>query len=82
MKNKYRLKVYQWNPNGTNDIEIIDCKNEKVVITYIEALFGLNIDHNETLFVNPKFAAKFIAVSPVNDGYEVAEAFKHFFKVA
>lgn len=75
---KYRLKVYYWNPNGTNDVEIVDCKAMKVVDTITEAFFGIKIK-GEFEFIHPKHALEKIAVSPVSDGSEIIEAMTKYF---
>lgn len=73
-----KIRVYNWNPNGTNDIEII--KDGEVVGSLPEALFGLNIGRVNTKFMTLKTCLKHIAVSPVEDGSSTIEFFKQHFK--
>ncbi len=76
-----RLRVFYWNPNGTNDAEIVDCQTLEVVETLQEAFFGIKIE-GEFQFINPKYASKHVAVSPVSDGSETVDLLmRHFKKV-
>lgn len=73
-----KLRVLYWNPNGTNDIEVIgpdgDC-----IACLPEALFGMEIDGDyETVAF--KTAARYIAVSPVNSGRTAIEFLEHYNK--
>lgn len=77
---KYKLRVFFWNPNGTNDIEVIDCKQLKVVDCLTEALFGVNVN-GEFEFIKPEYALKHIAVSPVSDGSNAIEFLNKYFKI-
>lgn len=70
-----RVKVYSWNPNGTNDIEIVDTNKMIVLDTIPEALFGYNVP-GLTSIITVKIALRYIAISPVNDGSLVAEKLK------
>ena len=81
MKHAYRLKVYYWSPNGTNDVEIVCCKTLRVIETITEATFGISVN-GEFEFIKPEYALKHVAVSPVSDGSEFLEAMrKHFPKL-
>jgi hypothetical protein len=61
-----QIVVYNWNTNGTNDIEIL--VDGEVVDSMPEALFGLNIGNVDAKVVSLKQCLKHIAVSPVSDG--------------
>jgi hypothetical protein len=75
---KKSIRVYNWSPNGTNDIEILDESGE-VIDSLPEALFGLNIGRVDFQTVGLKQVLKYIAVSPVNDGLVTVSFFKKHF---
>ena len=75
VKPRYQVRVYFWNPNGTNDIEVL-C-NGIVVESIPEALFGYNIDRN-TKLISIKSAMKFVAVSPVSDGMTTIKVLRKY----
>lgn len=75
----YKIRVFSWNPNGTNDIEIFDA--DRNVSEYIEeATFGIDtgICHSRTYSLNT--ILKNIAVSPVSDGSSVLQTLQRYFK--
>lgn len=75
-----RIKVYYWNPNGTNDIEILD-ENHEVIDSLQEALFGLNVGSSDSKIVPLSQVMQKIAVSPVSDGNVTRDLLvKHFAK--
>lgn len=46
----YRFYAVEWNPNGTNDVVVVNQYNE--VVDYIqEALFGVRVSYGRTLRV-------------------------------
>lgn len=46
----YRFYAVEWNPNGTNDLVVVNQYNE--VVDYIqEALFGVRVSYGRTLRV-------------------------------
>lgn len=46
----YRFYAVEWNPNGTNDVVVVDQYNE--VVDYIqEALYGVRVSYGRTLRV-------------------------------
>jgi hypothetical protein len=70
------IRVYFWNPNGTNDIEILE--NGIVIDSKQEALFGVNInsDHKR---IGLKEALTHVAVSPMTNGNDTVKFLqKHF----
>jgi len=71
------IRVYSWNPNGTNDIEII--ANNEVIDSLPEALFGLNTGERDFRVIKPNEAMRYIAVSPMNDGRCVVSMLKKHF---
>lgn len=77
---KYKLKVYYWNPNGTNDVEVIETKTLKVVEALPEALFGLNVS-GESETINPRVALRFIACSPVENGSATTALIQKYIKL-
>lgn len=81
MKNGLKIKVYFWNPNGTNDIEIIN-RNGETVETIPEALFGLNVGRADSKVVPIGVCLKHIAVSPVSDGMDTVKVLEKYFRKA
>ncbi len=72
-----QIVVHNWNPNGTNDIEIL--VDGEVVDSMPEALFGLNIGCLESKVVTIRKCLEYIAVSPISDGSDTLRFFrKHF----
>lgn len=78
---KYGLRVYYWNPNGTNDIEVINRETKEVIEVLPEALFGVHVPRKSILYANPTKVLKHIAVSPVSDGSETIEILTKYFGV-
>jgi len=78
-KSKLQLRVYFWNPNGTNDIEIIDQATNKAIDGMSEALFGHDVN-GDWEYIDPKAALRVIAVSPVTNGIEVVDFINKYFK--
>jgi uncharacterized protein YbbK (DUF523 family) len=72
-----RIRVFNWNPNGTNDVELI--KDGKVIDCLPEALFGLNIGRVSTKIMTLESCLKHIAVSPVEDGSTTLEFLSQYF---
>lgn len=75
----YAIRCYYWNPNGTNDIEIVNSQTGEVVDCIQEALFGVNLSH-DFKFISLKTALKSIAASPVNDGRGTVRTLAKYFK--
>lgn len=75
----YAIRCHYWNPNGTNDIEIVDCSTGETVDCFPEALFGVALNKNYK-FISLKTALKSIAVSPVSNGRETVLALAKYFK--
>ena len=75
-----RIRVYNWNSNGTNDIEILD-ENHEVLDALPEALFGLNIGRTDDKVVPLSLCLKHIALSPVSDGSDVVRFLAKYFKI-
>lgn len=76
----YKVRVYYWNPNGTNDIEIVN-KNGDAIDCLPEALFGFRVVGDEQVVSIPE-ALKFIAVSPVTSESEAEELLLKYSKKA
>ena len=89
----FKLKVFNWNPNGTNDIEILELDTHTDVCTVVdsmqEALFGLDVNkfdlvvdqesEEEYAFVNINDALNYIAVSPVSMGSDAIGFLAEYF---
>ncbi len=75
---KHKIRCYYWNPNGTNDIEIVNLDGD-VVDSIPEALFGVSINSN-TKFISLTQALRAIAVSPVSDGIDTVRTLTKYFK--
>jgi hypothetical protein len=77
---RYRIRVFSWNPNGTNDIEIINSKGQ-VIDCLPEALFGFDVGLNTSgCFITPKKASMYVAISPVEDGSTTLNFLRKYFK--
>lgn len=74
----YLIKAYYWNPNGTNDIEIVEAETGELVEFIEEALFGVNLD-DESEYIDLEVALRSIAVSPVEDGTKVERLLGEYF---
>lgn len=74
-----KIRVYNWNPNGTNDIEVL--KDGEVIDSLSEALFGLNIGRVDFKTVPLKKVLQHVAVSPVESGETTINFLKQYFKV-
>jgi len=74
MKNE--IRVHFWNPNGTNDIEIVS--NGQVIDSMQEALFGVGIP-TSTARLSFSKAIKHIAVNPMNTGHKTLVFLKKYF---
>jgi hypothetical protein len=76
---KYTVRVWAWNTNGTNDIEILrDGGTHPSDVNYIpEALFGVDTGDAEYVEMLPRSALKHVASSPVNDGSKLARILKN-----
>jgi hypothetical protein len=74
-----KLRVWFWNPNGTNDIEVINSKGSTVDV-YPEGLYGINTGDQESMIIPLSQALEHIAVSPVSDGSDVIRFLKEHFK--
>lgn len=89
MKANLQIRVYDWNPNGTNDIAIENTRGEEIDCMQ-EALYGIDIvkllpkdtEFNEytTAHVTLKDCLRHIAVSPLTDGHETIDFLKKYFK--
>jgi hypothetical protein len=91
---KYKIIVYDWNPNGTNDIAIEGSTSEgdpRFMDGLPEALFGLDIckhskksinfgHDNFGYYVPLQTVLKYIAVSPVSNGNETIKFLSKYFK--
>lgn len=93
---KYRIIVYEWNPNGTNDIEIEGSYSDDDPWSHDslpEALFGLDVTKFKPRYSDPLWQAEFggyyvplkeclkrIAVSPVSNGLETIKFLSKYFK--
>jgi hypothetical protein len=75
---KYQIKAYFYNPNGTNDIEIVDVSSKEVIDSMPQALFGVNLTNTKRA-ISIKRALKHIAVSPVSNGSETIEFLNKYF---
>ena len=89
MKNRYVIRVYDWNPNGTNDISIVNSSGEhdpRREDTLDEALYGIDINklgrrYDDSSVVVPiKTALKHIAVSPIENGMRTVRFLRKYFK--
>ena len=74
----HKIKVYNWNPNGTNDVEII--KDGVVIDSMQEALFGLDIGPVDTKIMTLETCLKRVACSPVESGDSTINFFKKYFR--
>ena len=72
------LKVYDWNPNGTNDCEVI--QNGEVVDSLCEAFFGINTGTKQHIRISIKDGLKRIAISPCENGNTTVNFLKKHFK--
>lgn len=96
MSKKYRIRVYDWNPNGTNDIEVgystVD-GSFHAVSSLQEATFGIDVTKRPYMDKYPEYSEcamsalvplktvlSHIAVSPVSDGSETINFLKKYFK--
>ncbi len=90
---QYKLKVYYWNPNGTNDISVEGSWSQDGYASATredamsEALFGLDVTKLKTYnpeygfaYVSLKTALKHVAISPVSDGSSTIEFLSQYFK--
>lgn len=91
---KYRIIVYYFNPNGTNDIAIEGSESDgdpRCMDMMQEATFGIDVDRFKlTYYAGPddsysayvplKTVLKHIAVSPVSDGSETIKFLSKYFK--
>lgn len=92
---KYKIVVYDWNPNGTNDIYIEGSTADhdiRCMDGLNEALFGVNVSKLKPAMPNKndldqpgyyitlKQALKHIAASPVEDGSTTVNFLKKYFK--
>jgi hypothetical protein len=75
-----KVMVFNYNPNGTNDIEILD-ENNEVIDSLPEALFGLNIGRVDMKVIPFKTCLQHVAFSPISDGTETINFLKKYFKV-
>lgn len=92
----YRIVVYNWNPNGTNDIQIENSYSDfdtRCEDSLQEALFGIDVNKLKPRFDDAdlqeqfggyylplKTALKHIAVSPISDGRETVQFLSKYFK--
>lgn len=87
------IHVYDWNPNGTNDITIVSTQGDRLqeIDALDEALFGIDINKIGVLFqehseasrcvrIPLKTALRHIAISPVEDGSRTINFLKQYFK--
>lgn len=79
MQDRYKLKAYYQNPNGTNDLEIVN--SQGMVLDYIEeGCFGIRVgSHKRTITL--KEALRSLAVSPCTDGVPALRQLAEFFPV-
>jgi len=77
-KPKYSIRVHYWNPNGTNDIEIVNSHGE-VIDSLCEALFGVNIGTCDYRVLPARDCFKYICVSPITDGRTTLDFFHKYF---
>lgn len=85
----YEVLVFPWNPNGTNDIAIID-ERGIIVDSLSEALFGYKTrcDHRcrhdehpdgDPHLIDLQVALRHVAVSPVSDGKDCLRFLAQYF---
>ena len=76
----FTIRVYDWAPNGTNDIEVIN-ETTGDIEYFQEALFGVDVNkYNPVCFddntcyceLSPKQCLSFVAASPVDNGSYIA----------
>ena len=75
-KSKACVLVHYWNPNGTNDIEILI--DGETVESMPEALFGLDIGSVDAKIIPIDRCMRKIAVSPVCNGTKALELLKKY----
>lgn len=74
--NTYTVRVWYWNSNGTNDIEILD-SDGGVVDSLEGALFGVNI-RGDFADVDYAFAMRHVAVHPGSNGSKAVKLLKKY----
>lgn len=91
---KYRIIVYDWNPNGTNDIAIENSESDgdsRNMDFLEEGCFGINItkfpltyyagpEDSYSAYVPLKTVLKHIAVSPTENGARTLKFLKKYFR--
>lgn len=76
-RRKVKIRAYYWNPNGTNDIELLNEFGE-VIEGIPEAAFGIPMK-GQSKIITLETVLKHIAVSPVSDGSQTLKVLsKHF----
>jgi hypothetical protein len=75
----YRIKIYQCNPNGTNDIEIVD-QDDTPIDTLDEACFGVQMK-GDYKFITAIAAMEYTATSPIDDGSRTVNFLKQYFTI-
>ena len=75
-----KVRVYAWNTNGTNDIEIVDTRSLKTLETIPEALFGIDTGIHDSKLISLKNSLKYVAVSPVNNGDDTESKLKAYIR--
>lgn len=77
MKTKnIQIVVHNWNPNGTNDIEIL--VDGEVVDSMPEALFGVDVGEYDSKVISINRCLQNIAVSPVCNGSAAVKLLKKY----
>lgn len=85
---KYAIRVYDWNPNVTNDISIVNSFGDddpRTEDTLPEALFGIDIGKvgrfycENSVIIPLELALKHIAVSPIENGSSTLTFLKKYF---
>lgn len=86
---RYKIRVYDWNPNGTNDISIVGSSSSsdpRCEDCLDEALFGIDITKigtrydDQSALVSLKDCLSHIATSPAESGYRTIKFLQKYFR--
>ena len=62
---KYKFYVYDWNPNGCNDLVVQDAKTGNFIDGFQDALFGIDVN---------RLKSKPVEIGPDEFGYRIPKA--------
>lgn len=77
----FQIRAHYWNPNGTNDLEIVNNKTGETVEFIEEGAFGISLN-SDFKNIGIKQVLRHIAVSPCTDGRSTVRTLAKYFPSA